>query len=153
MTLISHRPTHRTVIILVGIATLAVVGVGIILLTPGSRDQPQQPAGPAQVADQFAAVYAAGDTPAACEMTAGAALDRLQSAGLCAAPAGWSVTPTLTTSCTLPDGGTDYVYNTSAEVNRHIGFEVIVTGTGDTAWKVTKLLTPNPRSLCDIYRG
>ena len=88
------------------------------------------PATPADVAAAFAAAYSSGDTPTACSYASGRALEQLNKNGWCQQKQQWNVQYSQTGTCTLPTGETSFSYDTSSEIDRHRGFEVLITGHG-----------------------
>ena len=107
---------------------------------------------PADVAAAFAAAYATGDTPTACSYAAGTAVEKLNRNGWCQQKQQWNVQYSQTGTCTLPTGETSFSYDTSSEIDRHRGFEVLVTG-ADGVYKVTTLAASSSSSpsYCAIY--
>ena len=107
---------------------------------------------PADTAAAFAAAYSGGDTPTACSYASGRALEQLNKDGWCQQKQQWNVQYSQTGTCTLPTGETSFSYDTSSEIDRHRGFEVLVTGT-DGVYKVTTLAASSSSSpsYCAIY--
>jgi hypothetical protein len=98
---------------------------------------------PDAVAAAFAASFAAGDTPTACTLTGGQALQHMTETGWCQRSPGWSTGYWSGAHCQLGEAGQftgmwDYTYLTNTMIDRSMNFEVGVTGSG-TDWKVTLL--------------
>lgn len=107
---------------------------------------------PADVAAAFAAAYATGDTPTACSYASGRALEQLNKDGWCQQKQQWNVQYSQSGTCTLPTGETSFSYDTSSEIDRHRGFEVLVTGT-DGVYKVRTVVAKDATSpsFCRTY--
>ena len=138
------RASARTrIITFVAAATLLAVG--------GCASDPAAapttaPATPADVAAAFAAAYSSGDTPTACSYASGRALDQLNKNGWCQQKQQWNVQYSQTGTCTLPTGETSFSYDTSSEINRHRGFDMLITGAGEV-YKVTTLVAKCRRAI------
>jgi len=110
---------------------------------PAPASTPAVPSTPDAVAAAFAASFAAGDTPTACALTGGQALQRMTETGWCQRSPGWSTGYWSGAHCQLGEAGQftgmwDYTYLTNTMIDRSMNFEVGVTGSG-TDWKVTLL--------------
>ena len=143
------RTSARTrIITLIAAALLAVGGCASDPATAPTTT----PVTPADTAAAFAAAYSAGDTPTACSYASGRALEQLNKDGWCQQKQQWNVQYSQTGTCTLPTGETSFSYDTNSEIDRHRGFEVLVTGT-DGVYKVTTLAASSSSSpsYCAIY--
>src|ERR1700712_3729550 len=118
---------------------LALVAVGGCSGDPGTAPTTTAPAPPADTAAAFAAAYSSGDTPTACSYASGRALEQLNKDGWCQQKQQWNVQHSQSGNCTLPTGETAFSYDTNTEIDRHRGFEVLVTGANDV-YKVTTLV-------------
>ena len=141
----THASARTRIITLIAAALLAVGGCAS---NPGTAPT-TAPATPADVAAAFAAAYSSGDTPTACSYASGRALDQLNKNGWCQAKQQWNVQYTQTGTCTLPTGETSFNYDTSSEINRHRGFDMLITGAGEV-YKVTTLVAKSGDTFCRI---
>jgi len=110
---------------------------------PAPATTPAVPSTPDAVAAAFAASFAAGDTPTACALTGGQALQRMTETGWCQRSPGWSTGYWAGPHCQMGEaaqftGMWSYKYYTNTPVDRFTDFMVGVTGSG-TEWKVTFL--------------
>lgn len=110
---------------------------------------------PSTLADQFAAYYASGNTPAAAQLASGDALTALSKHGWDRQAAPWSASVTPISSCSLPaQAGATFaaVYMTSALVDGHRGVEIAISKS-DAGYTVSKVYARSEQSLCSIYGG
>lgn len=171
----SDEPNHtqRRWLLIAGgaVAVAALIGV-TLALSLGGDDQASPPPAttttpgpmpaaspaftdPGALADQFAAYYASGDTPAAAQLASGDALTALSEHGWDRKTAPWSASVTPISSCSLPSqAGATFaaVYMTSALVDGHRGVEIAISKT-DAGYTVSKVYARSEQSLCSIYGG
>lgn len=141
---------NRTITTVAGIVLVALMAVGGCSSSdPAASSTTAVAATPADVAAAFAAAYAIGDTPTACSYASGDALENLNKNGWCQQKQQWNVQYTQTGTCTLPTGETSFNYDTSSEINRHRGFDMLITGTEDV-YKVTTLVAKSGDTFCRI---
>lgn len=170
----SDEPNHtqRRRLLIAGGAAVVAALIGVTLaISLGGDDQaspapatttsaPTPAASPAftdpgTLADQFAAYYASGDTPAAAQLASGDALTALSEHGWDRQTAPWSASVTPISSCSLPSqAGATFaaVYMTSALVDGHRGVEIAISKT-DAGYTVSKVYARSEQSLCSIYGG
>jgi len=139
---------RRLVPIITGSVILLLLAVGLIVFL--TRDPAPESAAaqltPQSVATDFATAFAAGDTPTACALTSGDALQAMTAKGWCAGAQNWSETASTGQHCQRDDGmftggATVYEYTTTGPVYGHTQLWVGVSGQPS---KVTVIGVTNP---------
>lgn len=92
----------------------------------------------AAVAAAFAADYASGNTPAACELTTPALMAKLTQQGLCSTVMSWNEVPTQIEACPIENGKAHFVYQVPREIERFLLFGINLTNTAGV-WSVSQL--------------
>lgn len=98
--------------------------------------------GPAVIV-AFAAAYAGGDTPAACELATDRLREKLSGRGLCDGAAPWSQVPQALRLCADDDGSLSALYMVRPEIERFLQFTVTVVPV-DGGWAVDNLAHRSP---------
>lgn len=115
---------------------------------------PAAPTTPDTVAAAFAAAFAAGDTPSACALAGGKALQEMTDKGWCQRSPGWSTGYWSGQHCLLPADSqyaemSYYDYRTNTPVDGFTSFVIGVTGTAPDL-KVTYLgANPGGTDMCE----
>jgi hypothetical protein len=104
------------------------------------------------VAAGFRAAYDRGDTPTMCALSTGEALARLQNAGWCQQPPGWTTHTVASEHCTIPNGQEVFTYSVDPLVLGQRGMEFAIADSGNGVFRVVMFAHTADRTLCDIYR-
>lgn len=146
--IMSATARRRLIPIIAGgvVLVLLVVGVVVFLTRDPAPDTAVQVQTPQSVATDFATAFAAGDTPTACALTSGDALQAMTGKGWCTGTQTWNETAGTGQHCERSDGmftggATVYEYTTTGPVYGHTQLWVAVSGQPP---KVTVIGVTNP---------
>lgn len=129
--------TRRKAPLRVWVAVAAVLAVLVLLVLRliAANNPPVSaiPATPQAAAASFVEAYAAGDTPAACELASAGALTKMQAAGWCQTRPGWAASGvSLQSSCEIPPDDWFFVYRVAGDrVDGSSWVTVRVSGVAD----------------------
>lgn len=110
--------------------------------SPGGVAGADRSSGPAVIV-AFAAAYAGGDTPAACELATDRLPEKLTGRGLCDGAAPWSQRPKALRLCADDDGSLSALYLVRPEIERFLQFTVTAIPV-DGGWAVDNLAHRSP---------